>query len=89
MIHLQSKAEAMGPAKLTKEMRPKGKARPTLRRGSRLPRVAPISTCSNDDPSKSAYDARIAAMRAALADVAGADSVVLDFYGADKIARWS
>jgi hypothetical protein len=87
MIHLQSKAEAMGPAKLTKEMRPKGKARPLFAELAAA-RGAYI-VFSNDDPSKSAYDARIAAMRAALADVAGADSVVLDFYGADKIARWS
>ena len=83
----QSKAEAMGPAKISKEMRRNGKPRPIFaelakKRGSYI-------IFSTDDPSASAYEARIAAMREAIADVPNGDRIALDFYGADRIARWA
>ncbi|HUE79128.1 MAG TPA: hypothetical protein VMN38_05810 [Sphingomicrobium sp.] len=86
-IYFQSKAEVMGPAKLTKEMCPKGVVRPIF---AQLAAVGgAYIVFSKDDPSKSGQDARLTAMRAALTNVTGADRIALDFYGADKIARWS
>ena len=83
----QSKAETLGPAKIENEMRRKGKPRPIFielakNRGSYI-------IFSTDDPSASAYDARITAMRKAIADVPNNDRIALDFYGADRIARWA
>jgi hypothetical protein len=83
----QSKAETMGPAKISKEMRRNGEPRPIFaklakKRGSYI-------IFSTDDPSASAYDARITAMRKAIADVPNGDRIALDFYGADRIARWA
>lgn len=85
-IYFQCKAEKMGPAKLTKELRPGGDARPIF--GELAHKRGAYIVFSTDDPSKSGYDSRIAAMRAALADVKSNDKIALDFYGADKIARW-
>lgn len=83
----QSKAETMPAGKITKEMRRNGKPRPIFadlakKRGAYL-------IFSTDDPSASAYNARIGAMRAAIADVPNGDRIALDFYGADRIARWA
>lgn len=86
-IAFQSKAETMAAKALTREMRPQGKARPlfaALARG----RAAYI-IFSKDDPSHSGYESRIAAMRAALHDVPNGTRIHLDFYGADRIARWA
>ena len=81
----QSKAETMGPAKIEKEMRRNGTPRPIFtelakKRGSYI-------IFSTDDPSASAYDKRIAAMRKAITDVPNNNRIALDFYGADRIAR--
>ena len=86
-IDFQCKAEATGPAKITKEMRPKGVARAIFaelakKRGAYI-------IFSTNDVSKSGYDDRIAAMRAALWDVGDSEKIALDFYSADKIARWT
>lgn len=83
----QSKAETMGPAKISKEMRLNDKPRPIFaelvrKRGSYI-------IFSIDDPSASAYDSRIAAMRKAIEDVPNGNRITLDFYGADRIARWA
>lgn len=86
-IYFQSKAEVIGPAKLTKEMRPKGVTRPIF--AELVTTEGAYIIFSSDDPSKSGHDARLAAMRAALSDVEGADQIGLHFYGADQIARWS
>ncbi|RWN09481.1 MAG: hypothetical protein EOR94_29750 [Mesorhizobium sp.] len=86
-IYFQSKAEVMGPAKLIHEMRPEGVARPIFAELAAI--GGAYIVFSSDDPSKSRQDARIAAMRGAVADVADSDQFALDFYGADKIARWS
>ncbi len=70
-IYFQCKAEKMGPAKLTKELRPDDVARPAfaelaMKRGAYI-------VFSTDDPSKSGYDGRIAAMRSAITDVDGGE----------------
>ena len=65
LIYFQSKAEAMGPAKLTKEMRPKNLARPIFAELARADGAYIVF--SSDDPSKSGRDARLKSMRAALA----------------------
>lgn len=83
----QSKAETMAAAKIAKEMRRAGKPRPIFaelakKRGAYL-------IFSTDDPSASAYDSRMEAMRAAIADVPDGHRIALEFYGADKIARWA
>jgi hypothetical protein len=85
--HFQSKAETMAAGKIAREMRRNGKPRPIFaelakKRGAYL-------IFSTDDPSASAYNARIQAMRAAIADVPSGDRIALEFYGADKIARWA
>ncbi|SMF61174.1 hypothetical protein [Allosphingosinicella indica] len=83
----QSKAEAMGPAKIKKETRRRDKPRPIFTELART--RGSYIIFSTDDPSASAYDARITAMREAVADVPNNDRIALDFYGADKIARWA
>ncbi len=87
VIYFQAKAEAMARAKLLTEMRPKGVARPIFAELAAASGAYIIF--SSDDPSKSGFDARIAAMRDAIADVPDGDKIALDFYGADKIARWA
>jgi hypothetical protein len=86
-IYFQCKAEAMGPGKLAPEMRPKALPRPIFAELAKADGAYIVFT--TDDPSKSAYDKRIAAMRAALADVPDGEKIALDFYGADPIARWT
>lgn len=87
MIYFQAKAEAMPRAKLLTKMRPKGVARPIFAELAAASGAYIIF--SSDDPSKSGFDARIAAMRDAMAHVQDGDKIALDFYGADKIARWT
>lgn len=87
MIYFQSKAEAMARAKLLTEMRPKGVPRPIF--AELAAAGGAYIVFSSDDPSKSGFDARIEAMRDAIADVPDGDKIALDFYGADKIARWT
>lgn len=87
LIYFQCKAEAMGPAKIHDEMRPAGKPRPIF---SELAAEAGAYVIfSTDDPTKSAMDNRLEAMRDSLDDVEQADRIQLDFYGADRIARWA
>ncbi len=85
-IYFQSKAEGMSATKLKNEMRPRGVARPIFER---------LAACggayivfSTDDPSHSAEEDRIAAMRAAVEDVDPDRAISLHFLGADRIARW-
>lgn len=87
LIFFQSKAEVMAAARLKKEMRPKGVARSIF--AELAAKQGAYIVFSTDDPSKSAHDERITAMTEVLVDVAGSDAVLLDFYGADKIARWA
>lgn len=87
LTYFQCKAEAMGAAKLRDEMRPAGSARPVFVElaGSGGAYVV----FSTDDPSKSGMDARLSRMRECVDDVPGAEAIHLDFYGADRIARWA
>lgn len=83
----QCKAETMSASAVMAEMRPKDVARPLF---SELAKAsAAYIIFSTDDPSKAAYDRRLAAMAEAISDVAGSDRISLDFYGADRIARWA
>lgn len=87
LIYFQCKAEAMGPAKLRKEMRPDGSPRVIFT--ELAADDGAYIVFSTDDPSKSALDGRLAALQQAVHDVGGADRIHLDFYGADRIARWA
>ena len=87
LIYFQCKAEAMGPAKLRKEMRPDGSPRVIF--AELAADDGAYIVFSTDDPSKSALDGRLAALQQAVHDVGGADRIHLDFYGADRIARWA
>lgn len=87
LVYFQSKAEAMGPAKLRGEMRPDGQPRPIFAELANAQGAYIIF--STDDPSKSAMDNRLTAMATAVEDVENADQIHLDFYGADRIARWA
>ncbi len=70
LVYFQCKAEAMGPAKLRKEMRPDGKPRPIFAELAAVDGAYVVF--STDDPSKSAMDGRLAALREAVGDVAEA-----------------
>ena len=87
LVYFQCKAEAMGPAKLRKEMRPAGAPRPIF--AELAAADGAYIVFSTDDPSKSAMDDRLAALSEAVGDVDGAERIHLDFYGADRIARWA
>ena len=85
---LQVKATAMGPAKITGEMRPKGKPRPVLAelaaRGGSYVILSGRDNCA--DP---VLQERIIAMRRALADVPNADDLNLEFLDAARLAQWA
>lgn len=86
-IYFQCKATSMRPADIAKEMRLNGHPRPIFaelasKRGAYL-------IVSTDDPGTKAIEARVAAMREAISDVASADRIHLDFLGADRLARWT
>lgn len=86
-IYLQSKAEAMARTKLLGEMRPGGRPRTIF---AELAKVGgAYIVFSTDDPSKSAMDDRLSAMADAVADIEGSARIHLDFFGADRIARWA
>lgn len=87
LAYFQCKAESMGPAKLRKEMRPDDQPRAIFTELAAIGGAYVVF--STDDPSKSAMDSRLAALREAVHDVDGADRIHLDFYGADRIARWA
>lgn len=86
-VLFQCKAERMRAADIRNEMRPKGAARPIF------PSLADVAGSyiifSTDDVTESGYQMRIAAMRAALSDVPDHERITVDFYGADRIARWT
>ncbi len=85
-IYFQCKAEVMSRADLIKEMRPDGVVRTIF---AELAQVGgSYIVFSTDDPSQSAYGRRRTAMREAIVGVAGEEQILLDFYGADRIARW-
>lgn len=86
-IYFQCKAESMPPAKIGGEMRPKGKPRSIFKELADAAGAYVI--VATDDTTKSARDLRISAIREALADVPGQERIAVDFYGAERIARWT
>jgi hypothetical protein len=86
-IYFQCKAENMAAAALTKEIRPGGTARPIFAELAK--EGGSYVVFSTDDPSSLGQKNRLAAMQKAIDDVADRESVHLDFYGADQIARWA
>jgi hypothetical protein len=86
-IYFQCKAEAMGPAALKKEMRPQDKVRGIFAKLAEACGVYIVFT--TDDPTKSAYEDRLTAMTEAIEDVKDNTRILLEFYGAEKIARWT
>ncbi|WP_426387646.1 hypothetical protein [Sphingobium sp. R-21] len=86
MTYYQCKAQALPPAAVEAEMRPSGSPRPIFARLAREGGAYVIF--STDDIGTNGIDARLARMRAAIADVGDSDRIHLDFLGADRIARW-
>lgn len=86
-IYFQCKAEAMGPAKIRDEMRPGDSPRAIFTELAE--RSGAYIIFSTDDPTKSALDDRKRAMSKGVMDVAEADRIKLDFYSAERIARWA
>jgi transcriptional regulator with XRE-family HTH domain len=85
-IYFQCKAQPMPPSEITKEMRPSNKTRSIF--GELASNEGAYIIFSTDDAGTKATDARIEAMRTALADTEGREHIYLDFLGADRIARW-
>jgi transcriptional regulator with XRE-family HTH domain len=86
-IYFQCKATAMRPADIAKEMRPGGLPRPIFSElASKLGAYVIIST---EDPGTKAIEARVTAMREAVADLERSDQIRLEFFGADRLARWT
>lgn len=85
-IYYQCKAQNVRPAAVEREMRLGGAPRPIF---SSLAQVAGAYVIfSTDDVGTNGRSARLARMRAAVADVSGCDRIHLEFLGADRIARW-
>lgn len=86
MTYYQCKSQALPPAAVEAEMRPGGSPRPIF---ARLAREAGAYVIfSTDDIGTNGIDARLARMRAAVADVGDSNRIHLDFLGPDRIARW-
>ncbi|HEX8306785.1 MAG TPA: hypothetical protein VF645_00010 [Allosphingosinicella sp.] len=82
----QSKAQAMPPAAIAREMRPRGSPRPIF---DELAAVGGAYILfSSADAGFRAVENRRKAMREALAGVKSAERIALDFLAADRIARW-
>lgn len=83
----QAKAENFGPADITKEMRPKGRLRESIRAlgEAKGAYIIVSSKTSTADPN---LENRRAAMRNALADEPSAEGLVVDFYDQTRIASW-
>jgi hypothetical protein len=86
-IYYQCKAQAMGPAEIGREMRPKGILRPIFAELAYSDGAYIIF--STDDVGTKGVDARITRMHDELAGLPDADRIHVDFYGADRIARWA
>jgi hypothetical protein len=83
----QVKKPDMGPAAITKEMRPKGKLRPSIKDLAEK-KGAYIIVSSGAHLSDSAYKARLAAMRAALKSAKGGKDLAVELYDRTRIATW-
>ncbi len=83
----QAKAEKMPAAKITKEMRPKGVARPIF---GELASAggAYIIISSKENLTKTSIDERLNVMRKALSDVPGQEKLDLGFMDSSALATW-
>ena len=86
----QVKQEKAGfpPSAVTAEMCPKGKPRPVLSELA-AERGAYILVSGGESPSDKGLRNRRRAMRDAVAGQTGATDLELDFYGGDRVARWT
>lgn len=86
-IAFQCKAERMRVAEIGKEMRSNGKPRPLL---SKLVSAGGAYVMfTTDDPAGLKHDERLQAMREVALEVDGGSDLLLRFFGADQIARWT
>jgi hypothetical protein len=74
-------------SKITDEMKPEGVLRSFFAELA-AESGAYVIVSGGDNPSKSALKERVAAMRAAVADLPDNDKLHLDFYGGDRLAQW-
>ena len=86
-IAFQCKAERMRPAAIREEMCPGGQPRLLLTQLASAAGAYIIFT--TDDPAGLKHTERTEAMREATSDVGGGDTLVLRYYGADQIGRWT
>jgi hypothetical protein len=86
LTYYQCKAQALPPRAVESEMRPGGSPRSIFARLTR--QAGAYVIFSTDDIGANGIDARLARMRAAIDDVVDSDRIHLDFFGADRIARW-
>ncbi|RFP09225.1 MULTISPECIES: hypothetical protein [unclassified Duganella] len=86
-IGFQVKKPAMGPAEISKEMRPDDALRPVI---AALAKAGGsyIIVSSGDSVSATALNTRRAAMRAALVDCADGAGLTVDFYDRQRLATW-
>lgn len=87
-VFLQSKAEAMRPAKISDEMCPGGTLRSVIVNLGKAGGTYVIA-CNKENCSHSQLIRRQNAMAAAVADAPDAQEVTLRFYDADMLARWT
>lgn len=83
----QAKAENFGAADITKEMRPKGKLRESIRTLGEA-NGAYIIVSSKTSTSDLSLEARRAAMKDSIADEPSAQDLKVDFYDQTRIASW-
>jgi hypothetical protein len=83
----QVKVPDMPPAKILKEMRPRGVVRPVIRELAAVS-GAYIIVSANGSTADSALRRRQKAMRDAVSSLPDAVNLTLDFYDRDRLARW-
>jgi len=86
-VLFQSKAQTMRPADIAREMRPRGTLRPIFAELAATQGAYIIF--SSDDSGLKAVHRRTAAMAEAISGLSGGEGIHLDFYAADRIARWA
>lgn len=82
----QCKAEVMAAGDILREMRPGGQLRPLF--DELAAGQGGYVVFSTNDVSELALATRLRAMRDAIGDHGGSAEILVDFYGADSIARW-
>jgi hypothetical protein len=87
-VGFQVKKTDFTPGLIGPEMRPSGQLRDSIT-GLVDVRGAYIIASSGSDTSDSALEARLNAMRSAVADKAGHEDLLLDFYDRSRLATWT